>query len=627
MAQSSFHLTPALQPDADSAGACRPASALAAARALCLALAAALAASACAPLPPAAAPGSGAMPTSQPAAADSPVRLRVMALNDFHGNLESFNLTLNLPDPAKPGASLRVPVGGVAALAGLVDHLRAGAPHSVVVSSGDMFGGSPLASTLFRHETTVAAMNRLGVDVAALGNHELDAGWVELQRVIAGGCAANTAGSAIQSCAIQPHAGARFTMLAANVETADGKALFAPTWVKAAGPVRVGFIGAVLRGTPSIVTPSGIAGLSFGDEADAINRSAAVLKTQGVHALVVTIHQGGSTGSADWNDPVCRDFSGPILDIARRITPDVALILSGHTHQGYRCLVDGRPIVQATSYGRGLSVVDLVIDPRTGLVDRSATQSRNLPVLNERTEAVQREALAAAESPPWGEALRHAALQPGLVQQVAQISGAVAPRARREVGRIGGHFDRSGRTDSSAGRLIADAQWAATRDGANGAAQFALMNSGGVRTDLRCQGLPPCTVTYGEAFSMQPFGNSLVVMTLSGAEIQALLEGQQPARREQPRFLQPSAALSYRWLASAPAGQRVKDLRLDGQPVRPEADYRVTVNSFLADGGDGFSPLRNGRQRLGGVLDLDALTAHLATNPTPVLQARIEWVD
>ncbi|NRF69227.1 bifunctional metallophosphatase/5'-nucleotidase [Aquincola sp. S2] len=570
----------------------------------------------------------------QPVQPVQPVQLRVIGFNDFHGHLEPSGMTLSLPDPAKPGATQRVTVGGAAAFAGLVNRLRAGSPHSVVVSSGDMIGGAPLVSTLFRHESTIEVMNRMGVEVGAPGNHEFDAGSVELQRVLAGGCGPNPPGAMTNSCALQPYAGARFQLVAANVERADGAHLLAPSWVKQVGPVKVGFIGAVTRWTPGIVVPSGVAGLRFVDEAEAINRAAAALKAQGVHTLVVTMHEGGEIGgpqqAGDWNDERCPGLRGPIVDLAKRITPDVDLILTGHSHQGYRCVVDGRPIIQSFSYSRALSATDLFIDPKTGRVDRAATRSRNLPVFNEHTEAAQRTAIAAAQPAPWDAVLRDATPDAAVAQQVAVFSAAAAPRTLRVVGRIAGSFERGerGKGDSAAGRLIADAQWAATRAPAQGGAQLALMNPGGIRSDLHCRGTPPCAVTFGDVFTMQPFGNSLVVMSFSGAELKALLESQQPPGRAGAHLLHPSASLRYRWVASAPHGQRVQDLSIDGTPLRPEATYRVTVNSYLAEGGDGFTLLKTGRDRLGGAVDLDALLEYLRTTTlAPVAAPRITWVD
>lgn len=575
-------------------------------------------------------------PVVPPAA---PLTLRVIGFNDFHGNLESGTLSLTLPDPRQSAATLRVAAGGAAEMAGLVAALRSQATHSVVVSAGDMVGATPLVSALFRHESTVEAMNLLGVDVATAGNHEFDAGTAELQRLVAGGCAATRPDEPVQSCALHPrYAGMRFPLVLANVLRADGQPLFAPSWVRQVGGVRVGFIGAVTRSTPTIVVPAGVAGLRFEDEADAINRAADALQAQGAKAIVAVVHEGGElprpagpgavTGAvADWNDRAGPGLSGDIVGIVRRLSPQVDLVLSAHTHQGYNCWVDGRPVMQAYALGRGLSVADLVLDPATGDVDRARTITRNLPVLNAGTDAAVRATLLAAEPAPFAAALRAAQPVAAVQASVSAYAAAAAPRVQRPVGRIGSGFDRSGRTDWPAGRLIADAQLAATRAPERGGAQIALMNPGGVRANLACAGTPPCTVTYGDVFTMQPFGNSLVVMTLTGAELKALLEGQRQPGRAEPSFLQPSAGLSYRWVDSAPPGQRVQDLRLDGQPITPDRSLRVTVNSFMADGGDGLRLLKAGRDRLGGGQDIDALMAHLqATTPTAA-PARITWVD
>ena len=565
-----------------------------------------------------------------PSVPKEPVMLRVVAFNDLHGHLQTAALNLPHPNPANAAQPLRVNVGGTAELSGLVKALRASAKHSVVVSSGDAFGGTPLISALFFHEATVDVMNRIGVDVAALGNHEFDAGAAELQRVLAGGCRTPQPGDTAISCALGRHEGAKFPHVAANVLKADGTPLVPPSVVKTIGGIRVGFIGAVTRSTPGIVVPSGVAGLRFTDEADAINAEAARLQAQGVQALVATIHEGGFNDAAqmEWNSSACPGRRGAIFDIEQRLAPAVDVVLSAHTHQGYACLVNGRPVMQALSFGRGLSVVDLVLDPATGDVDRSRTAFRNLPVFNGRTEAAHRELVIGQEPAPYAAALRAAQPDADVAARVAAYAERARPLAERVVGRIGGPFDTgANRGSSSAGRLIADAQHAATRAPDRGGARFALMNPGGVRAPLPCRGTPPCDVTFGDVFTMQPFGNSLVVMTLTGAEIKQMLEDQQRAGRTNPSFLLPSKSLSYRWIAKAPYGQRVQDLRIDGQPVDPAAAVRFTVNSFMADGGDGLSLLRQGRDRLGGELDLDALVAFLKTTPSPSPDDRILVVN
>lgn len=573
--------------------------------------------------------GCAAPPT---AGTGSPVPLRLIAFNDFHGQLEPADGGLTLSDPAHPGATLRVATGGAPALAGLIRELRAGAAHSLVIATGDSFGAAPLVSTLFRHESTVAVLNQMGVDAAALGNHELDAGSAELMRLLRGGCDELLPQASHRPCALGPHAGAHYPMLAANVWREDGQTLLAPSWTVDVDGIKVGIIGAVIRHTAQMVMAEGIRGLSFEDEAAAVNRAALALQARGVHALVLALHEGGEVGSndsrVDWNDESCPGLRGAALEIVERLTPAVDVVLSAHTHQGYRCRIGDRPLMQAYSAGRGVSVVDLQLDRASGRVDRAATRSRNLPVLNDRTDPAQRRALLATEPAPWGAALAAARIDEATDAQVRRYAAAAAPWTRREVGPIGGSFDRRGRTDSAAGRLIADAQLAATRDAARGGAQLALMNPGGVRADLACRSQPPCVVTQGDLHQMQPFGNTLVVLTLSGAELNALLEQQQPAGKATPTFLIPSAGLGYRWAASASIGQRVRDLRLDGVLVAPQADYRVAVNSFLADGGDGFAILRRGRDRIGAGQDLEALGDWIRSrSPAPTTEPRIVWGD
>lgn len=551
-------------------------------------------------------------------APQAPVTLRVIAFNDLHGNLESASLVLPHPDPAKPGQSLRVAVGGVAYQAGLVKALRAGATHSVVVSSGDAIGATPLVSALFWHESTIDMLNRIGVDIATLGNHEFDAGVTELQRVMAGGCREAKAGEPAASCALGRYEGAKFPHISANIVQPSGRPLVAPSVIREYGGIKVGFIGAVTTDMPSLVVPSGIAGLRFIDEATAINAEAARLQAAGVQALVAVIHEGGNTGEAgstmEWNDAGCAARRGPIFEIEKRLSPAVDVVLSGHSHQGYRCVIDGRPVMQAVAYGRGMSVLDLVLDPKTGDIDRSRSLHRNLPVFNEKTSAAHRELIIAQEPAPYAFALSAAQPDAEVTARLAAYADKARPLAERKVGRIAGNFATSANNgDMSAGRLVADAQWATTRAPERGGSQFSLMNSGGVRAALACKGAPPCDVSFGDIFTMQPFGNTLVVMTLTGAEIKALLEGQ-----SRPGGLIPSSSIRWAWRASAPAGQRVHNLRIAGEPVDAAKDYRLTVNGFMAEGGDGFTVLRAGRQRVGGDVDIDALMAYLQANPAGV---------
>lgn len=565
-------------------------------------------------------------------AASRTVPLRLIGINDFHGNLESTGLYLEFADPhagadAKP---LKVPLGGAAANAGLVRSLRAGATHSLMLSAGDLIGASPLVSTLFRHESTIEVMNAIGLELDAVGNHEFDAGIGELERIGAGGCAPNAADSVRVSCRLEAYRGARFPLLSANVLGGDGRPVLAPYVIERYGGVRVGIIGAVTKTVPSIVSPSGIVGLRFIDEAEGVNRAARELRARGVRAIVAVFHEGGELGTpgkrGDWNDVSCPDRHGPIFDIAARLAPEISVVFSAHTHQGYRCLIDGRTIVSGTSYGRGMSVVDVVLDRKTGRMIPSRTRSINLPVVNDATTPEQRELLASELPAPYADILRRTRSDPIIAAMVARYAAVVAPTVERPVGTIGGNFTRSREVDSTAGRLIADAQLEATRAPEQGGARIAFMNPGGIRADLECRGsaAPPCPATFGQVFSMQPFGNGLVVMTLTGVQLRALLESQQ--KGVDATILQPSTGFSYTWQSDAPPGEpHARGIRLDGEPIVDDRPYRVTVNSFLAEGGDGFVTLLQGTDRVGGGADVEAMLGYLKPPAvrTPIAEPRV----
>jgi len=540
-----------------------------------------------------------------------PARVRLIAFNDFHGHLLPGDLTIAVPHPADAGRTLAVRSGGAAFLAARIDELRREQPASVVLSAGDLIGASPLVSALFRDEPTIEAMNAIGVDANGVGNHEFDQGVTELRRLVEGGCATTSRGE-FATCAHPSghYEGARFPFLAANVVDRTGNPLFAPYLVRTVGGVRIGFIGVVTRTTPGIVAPHGIAGWRFLAEAPTLNRYAAELREQGVRTIVALVHEGGeSDGGID----ECVNPRGPIFDIAARLDRAIGVVLSAHTHRAYRCVVDGRIVIQGASFGRLVSVVDLEIDRASGEI--VASHARNVPVPNDRN--TDPDVLAAF--PPLRPAPHVAAL-------LAHYAERAAPLAERPVGRIAGAFDRraSDGGDHAAGRLIADAHLAATRT--NGA-QIAFTNPGGVRTDLAARN-PDGTVTYGDLFAMQPFGNTLVTMTLTGAQLERILEAQWRRDADRVLFLQPSAGFTYAWSARGKRGARIVrgSMQLDGRPIRAEDRYRVTVNSFLAAGGDGFRVFREGRERVGGPLDIDALVefirarsadAPLAPDPQP----------
>jgi 5'-nucleotidase len=317
-----------------------------------------------------------------------------------------------------------------------------------------------------------------------------------------------------------------------------------------------------------------------------------------VQAIVAVIHEGGDA-EGGYDD--CRNPRGAIFDIARELDAAIDIVLSGHTHRAYNCIVDGRVIVQAASYGRLVSVVDIEIDRASGEIVRERTRAHNVPVPNGIQTSYQ---LRAAYVP--------LAPDPKVEAIVEHYRKLAAPLAQQPAGRIAGDFDRraSAGGDSALGRFIADAQLAVTR--AQGA-QLAFTNPGGLRADLRSSGVDGA-VTYANAFASQPFGNTLVTLTLTGDQLKQMLEQQWSATKpERARFLQPSHGFSYAWRANGSHGERIvaDSMRLDGRAIELDRTYRVTVNNFLADGGDGFRVLREGIERVGGPVDVDALTEYL----------------
>jgi 5'-nucleotidase len=499
------------------------------------------------------------------------VDIQLVGINDFHGNLEP-------PGGLVDGQA----AGGIEYLATHVKALEAQNPRrTVVVSAGDLIGASPLLSALFHDEPTIEAMNKLGLDVNSVGNHEFDEGATELLRMQNGGC--HPTDGCVDG---DGFAGADFRFLSANVvRESTGRTLFPPYVIKRFGGVKVAFIGETLEGTPQIVTPSGVAGLRFHDEADTINALVPRLRAQGVKTIVALIHEGGVPVA----DGSC--VSGPIRDIVERTSPEVDVFMTGHTHQIYNCVVDGRPVTSAGSFGKLLTDVDMTIDRRSG--QPTTIKADNLVVTRD----------VAKDSD-----------QTALVDRYKAIAG---PIGDRQIGTTAADITREATPagESALGDVIADSQLEATQPAGFGGAQIAFMNPGGIRADLAAG-----AVTFAEAFTVQPFGNSVVTMTLTGAQIERVLE-QQVFPSDTPSgagtMLQVSNGFHYTWDPARLAGDRIDpaSITLGGLPLVPTQSYRVTVNNFLADGGDGFTVLREGTDRLGGAVDLDALEAHLSAAP------------
>jgi 5'-nucleotidase len=521
-------------------------------------------------------------PAAVPPALAATVKVQILAINDFHGNLKPPLDGIRIQDPATPGKRINIAAGGAEYLATQVALLRARNANHVFVAAGDLIGASPLLSALFHDEPTVEALSLMGLEASAVGNHEFDKGATELLRMQRGGC------SPVAGCkGPKPFKGAGYQYLAAStVVEATGQTLLPAYHVKTFEGVPVAFIGLTLKGTPNIVVPAGVAGLRFDDEAETVNRLVPGLRTQGIEAIVVLIHEGGIP-VGDYNE--CPGISGPIVDIVKKLDKAVDLVISGHTHRAYNCRIDGRLVTSGDKYGTIVTAIDLVLDRQTR--DVVSAQAENHIVRN----------ATLAKAPE----------QTALIAQYEQLAG---PLTQRVVGRIAAALPRDSNPagETALGQVVADAQLAATRDVG---AQIALMNPGGIRAALAlpADGL----LRYEDLFSVQPFYNNLVTMTLTGAQILQLLE-QQWTGQVSARLLQVSQGFAYTWDAARPLGQRLVpgSVTLDRKPLDPAASYRVTVNSFLAGGGDSFPALKAGTDRRTGMMDVDALERYVQANPT-----------
>lgn len=580
-----------------------------------------------------------------------PIKVHIVGFNDFHGNLQSpgtFGQNTGIPSAQRP------PVGGAEFLAGYVARARAAHQNTIVVGAGDFVGATPLISALFYDEPAVETLNRIGVDFVAVGNHEFDKGKDELKRLQRGGCKVVNGVQDPNSCrgaevgTPVPFEGAKYRWLSANViETRTGRPLLPPFAVKNVEGAKIAFIGMTLEGTPGIVTPIGVEGLEFRDEADTVNALVPKLRQRGVEAIVVLVHQGGFQSGAGNNSDIngcVGDLAGSeIADIVSRLDDAVDLVISGHTHAAYNCSADtvdngstprptglpnkaGRriPVTSASAFGRVLTEVDLEIHRRT----REVTSVRARNVLVDRQ---------AADVTPSAE-----------VKAIVDAYNLLqAPLANTVIGSITTDLPNVGDSGGQqpAGAMIADAQLAATQPVPLGGAVAAFMNPGGVRNPGflftgSAAGEGDGNVTYGEAFTVQPFGNSLVTMTLTALQLKNLLEQQFVGCLGQgtQRLLQVSNGVRYRYSASAAPCSKIVDLSITptdvtvvppavigaaevivsgGIVVDPTRTYRVTVNNFLATGGDGFTTLLGGTSALGGAQDIDALTAYMGRFKAP----------
>lgn len=541
-------------------------------------------------------------PSALRATARTPVEVQILAFNDFHGNLET-PPPVEIADAA--GVKHQIVTGGAAHLAAALASLRVGHRNSITVSAGDTISASPLISANYLDEPTIDAMNLMHLELGSVGNHEFDRGADELKRMQWGGCAKFTRRT---PCAVERFGGAKFRYLAANVVQHDGTTIFPATAIKRfetpAGPITIGFIGETLKGTANLVTPSGVRSLTFKDEAATANALVPKLKAQGADTIVLLIHQGGKTAQFTVGND-CAGLTGEILPVVQRLDPAIATVISAHTHWAYICsgsppeVGPGRLLTSAGKYGYFITDLRLKFDPATHRL--VAQDARNIIVGNgQRGEDAAEKAL------------------------VERYASAVAPIASRIVGRLSAPAPNAADDgESAASDLIADSMLAATRAPEKGGAQLALLNASGVRVALAAG-----PIRYADAFSMMPFGNNLVVMTLTGSQLKTALEqqysGRLPPRGQRPHALASSEGFDYTVDMRRPAGERVVEMRLEGRKIDPEARYRVAVNNYLASGGDGLSTFTAGTDVTDEkIIDLDALVNWVAPGRAPPVPNRI----
>jgi 5'-nucleotidase len=513
----------------------------------------------------------------------APVDLRILAINDFHGNLRPPPGGIRIADPNDKTKKIAVAAGGAEYMATLAKELREGHKNNIFVAAGDLIGASPFLSAMFHDEPTIESLSMMGLAVTSVGNHEFDEGTDELLRMQNGGCH-----PADKCQGPHPFAGAKFHYLAASTfEKSSGKTVFPPYEIREFDGVPVAFIGLTLKGTPNIVSPVGVAGLEFRDEADTVNALVPELKARGVEAIVVLIHEGG-VPTGDYNE--CPGISGPIVDIVKKFDRAVDIVISGHTHQAYVCDIDGRLVTSGDKYGTLVTTIDVKLDPATH--DVISAKADNVIVRN---------AALAKDSD-----------QTALIAAYDKLA---APIAERRAGSVTDTLSRvpNEAGESVLGDIIADAQLAATRFDKDRGAVVALTNPGGIRTDIAKK--EDGAVSYGDVFASQPFRNQLVTLTLTGAQIKDMLE-QQWLDPKRPRILQVSKGFEYTWDNAKPYGEHVaaESLALNGARIEPAQAYRVTVNNYLSVGGDGFTVFKDGKAPLTGGYDADALDAYFKAN-------------
>lgn len=535
------------------------------------------------------------------------VDVQLLAISDFHGALE--------PGLSANGRIGSTNAGGIEYLATHLAHLKATNPNTLIVSAGDNIGGSPLLSSLSHDEASIEALDIAGLQISAVGNHELDEGWWELHRIQRGGC------HPVDGCQDgTPFAGASFAYLAANITLDPRRAdpgmvagaslsgtgvqpLFPAFTIREVAGVRIGFIGVTLQEAPSRIMVTSVRGLTFEPEAEAANEAARVLRDQGVRAIIVLMHRGGVPSSGNING--CDGMSGDLIDLANRMSNDIDVIVSGHTHHAYNCTIGTKVVTGASSSGRVITDIDLRIRRTDGEV--VSTSARNVVVTRDVPKDPDQSALIAHYRPVAEKVGGH-------------VVGTIGESLLRAVNDPG---------ESPLGDVIADAFLDPARNTPGGNPEIALINFGGIRADIvRPAGATPAPVTYAQLFEVMPFGNVVMVKSLTGDALLRALEQQFDG--DLSGRLQVSSGFTYTYDTSRPNGRRVdrSSVRLKGVPLDPAQRYRVAATDFLWTGGDGFTALDAGAEPVTVGVDVDVFidyfSRHSPVSPGP--QNRIRKV-
>jgi 2',3'-cyclic-nucleotide 2'-phosphodiesterase / 3'-nucleotidase / 5'-nucleotidase len=492
-----------------------------------------------------------------------PIGLQLLGINDFHGQLDTYNSKIN--------------AGGVEYLAAYLKEREAENPNTLMLHAGDAVGASSPVSALLQDEPTIKILNELGFDAGTVGNHEFDEGVDEMLRLIDGGSHPNTVEK------YGEFEGADFPYVAANlVYKATGENVLQPYTIKEVNGIPVGIIGVALSDTPSIVIPSAVQDVVFTDETEAINTYTEELKAQGVETIVVLAH------NPSFSNPDGSNAGEELVEIAQNVDDEVDVLLGGHNHAFTNTKVDGKIVVQSYSSGTAFSDVDLLINPVTKdvMVGKSEVVStfRDKITPDAKIKAILDEYVA----------------------DVAPILNEVIGKTDSPITR-----DTNAAGESAMGNLVADAMRAQT------GTDFAFMNSGGVRADIDAG-----EITWKEAFTVQPFGNDLVKMNVSGQVIKTLLEQQWGSKVR----IMPISGLKVTYDDSRAAGDRIVSIvKNDGTPVEMDKTYSITVNNYMAGGGDGYAILATITDKTIDVVDLDALVNYIKEKGTvnPQIEGRV----